>query len=148
MHPVGTFLALCTSGMRVSPSRGRVAKIGCPFCGSLQASSAIALLPAVCGVRQQLLKVHPLGKRHPPLRSPSFPLRPPFLQAVRWLAKVLVKSEGGSAGNGSRLSWHRRWAGNYSVGSIICVEPIVLIVRSIGVKGGNKAGVRKFVSKL
>ena len=34
----------------------------------------------------------------------------------------------------------------YCVGSIICVKPIVLMVRSIGVSGGSKLGVKKLVS--
>jgi hypothetical protein len=36
----------------------------------------------------------------------------------------------------------------YCVGSISCVNVSVLIALSIGVSGGNKLGVRKFVSKL
>lgn len=35
---------------------------------------------------------------------------------------------------------------SYCVGNIICVKPIVLTVRSIGVSGGSKLGVKKFVS--
>ena len=34
----------------------------------------------------------------------------------------------------------------YSVGKIVCVKPTVLMVRSMGVSGGSKAGVRKLVS--
>jgi hypothetical protein len=35
---------------------------------------------------------------------------------------------------------------SYCVGSQICVKPMVLMARSIGVNGGSKFGVRKFVS--
>src|SRR5882762_5064799 len=36
----------------------------------------------------------------------------------------------------------------YWVGRMLCVKPIVLIARSMGVNGGSKLGVRKSVSNL
>lgn len=36
----------------------------------------------------------------------------------------------------------------YCVGKMSCVKPMVLMVRNIGVRGGNKLGVKNSVWKL
>ena len=52
----------------------------------------------------------------------------------------------GPGQNRSKQTDQCRAATAYCVGSIICVKPIVLTVRSIGVSGGSKLGVKKLVS--
>lgn len=46
----------------------------------------------------------------------------------------------------ARYKCHRRIG--YWVGRMLCVKPIVLMARSMGVSGGSKLGVRKSVSNL
>ena len=52
----------------------------------------------------------------------------------------------GPGGRGDTL--HATQAVNYWFGKSNCVNPVVLMVRNIGVRGGNNKGFRKFESKM
>ncbi len=49
---------------------------------------------------------------------------------------------------GRRDALHAGSAVNYWPGKSSCVNPVVLMVRNIGVRGGNNKGFRKFESKI
>src|SRR5882762_2380584 len=49
-------------------------------------------------------------------------------------------------GRGAAL--HATYVANYWPGRSSCVNPVVLMVRNIGVRGGNNKGFRKFESKI
>jgi len=87
---------------------------------------------------ERCVSVYGPGRRHKfqSARSPGRSMRPSRNSTKQ-------KRLPGGAGAASGV---RECECVYCVGRIICVKPMVFTSRSIGVSGGSRLGVRKFVS--
>jgi hypothetical protein len=70
-------------------------------------------------------------------------LFPPNSACPRMLLRLLSKN---AAPGETRPRTAQRCAADYWFGSMSCVNPVVLMSRNIGVRGGSSVGFRKFTS--